>query len=265
MQYEDSEEAETSLQNMVRLTTRDVRYRVGEGLHAKDQPMGALRAADWAMRYVSEAADQFPQRARWDCKKGCSFCCHVVVSVTPLEVFRLGSRFDALVPERGPAVDRLRARLARSQPFTYEQLLDQGMACGLLGADGACSVYAERPSACRALASFNVKGCEASIGRPGDQPEGQVSIDLPLHSLGQAVSIGLRLACSDRGLETTRYELNEALLRALDTPDAAQRWLGGEQVFQGCMVADDPEDARVLGAAGRATADAVFGSNPPPP
>lgn len=264
MQPEDSEEAETSLQKMVRLTTRDVRYRVGEGLHDRDQPFGALLAVKWAMRYVSDAADRLPQRAQWHCKKGCSFCCYVVVSVTPLEVFRLAARFDDLFPDRGPAVERLRGRLARSRPFTYDQLLDQDMACGLLGADGVCSVYAERPSACRAFVSFDVKECEASMGQSADAPEGQVTLDLPLHSVGQAVSIGLRLACSDRGLETTRYELNAALMRALETQDAAARWLQGERIFQGCMVADDPDDAALLDVAAQVTADAVFGSNPPP-
>jgi hypothetical protein len=37
-------------------------------------------------------------------------------------------------------------------------------------------------------------------------------------------------------LDNTSYELHSVLQRALDTPDAAQRWVQGEDVFAGCTV-----------------------------
>jgi hypothetical protein len=36
-------------------------------------------------------------------------------------------------------------------------------------------------------------------------------------------------------LESKAYEFEAALLRALETLDAAERWARGEQIFTGCL------------------------------
>jgi hypothetical protein len=48
------------------------------------------------------------------------------------------------------------------------------------------------------------------------------------------VSYGLVEATAALGLEFARYELESAVLCALEMPDATARWLRGERVFAGC-------------------------------
>jgi hypothetical protein len=46
------------------------------------------------------------------------------------------------------------------------------------------------------------------------------------------MEIGVTRALKSAGLDANIYELNSALAAALETPDAAERWARGEQVFQ---------------------------------
>jgi hypothetical protein len=50
----------------------------------------------------------------------------------------------------------------------------------------------------------------------------------------QGVERGLEEALDSARLDAHVYELNSALVTALDTPDAPERWIEGEDVFAGC-------------------------------
>jgi Fe-S-cluster containining protein len=82
------------------------------------------------------------------CGKGCSHCCHGPVEIWPHEA--------ALLVEiaRGAGKELDRARLERQGRYTADTWRRQpaaDRACVFLGADGACTVYAFRPNACRKL------------------------------------------------------------------------------------------------------------------
>src|SRR5690348_2428326 len=77
-----------------------------------------------------------------ECRRGCTFCCHVSVSVTPFEAIRI-----AAAMRRGAIPDR-RAAVADAEVGSRTPTLRTP--CPLL-VDGACSAYAIRPFACRAL------------------------------------------------------------------------------------------------------------------
>lgn len=82
------------------------------------------------------------------CGKGCSHCCHEAVEIWPQEAALLVERMRA----SGRALDR--ARLERQSRYTVETWRQQPMAdkaCVFLGDDGACTVYDDRPNACRKL------------------------------------------------------------------------------------------------------------------
>jgi hypothetical protein len=100
--------------------------------------------------------------------------------------------------------------------------------CGLLVAN-ACSVYVARPSACRGLTSISVKTCER--GYNGEE----VSVQTPAvwTEIRQAHNQAMWAALSASGLPAHSYELNHAMLVALENPDAESRWLKGEDVFAG--------------------------------
>lgn len=75
------------------------------------------------------------------CKIGCSACCHMNVSVTSVEAERLGA-----VIGRKP-VDILQTIHHPIGEFS-------GQACPFLSTAGSCSIYVDRPLACRKHASF---------------------------------------------------------------------------------------------------------------
>ena len=56
-----------------------------------------------------------------------------------------------------------------------------------------------------------------------------------LHEKRNVIQIDVAIVVQS-GLVGNTYELHSALLRALDTPDVAERWARGEDVFAGCKV-----------------------------
>ena len=82
------------------------------------------------------------------CRKGCALCCHGPVEIWPQEA--------ALLVEftRAAGIELDQARLERQSRYTMDTWRRQpavDKACGFLGNDGACKVYAARPNACRKL------------------------------------------------------------------------------------------------------------------
>jgi len=82
------------------------------------------------------------------CRRGCAHCCHGPVEIWPQEAALLVE----IVREAGMELDK--ARLERQSRYTMDTWRRQpaaDTACVFLGADGACTVYASRPNACRKL------------------------------------------------------------------------------------------------------------------
>jgi uncharacterized protein len=75
------------------------------------------------------------------CAKGCASCCHMNVSITSAEADRLGK-----------AIGRKPATVSRSPRRSHEHFA--GQPCPFLSAEKGCSIYADRPLACRKHASF---------------------------------------------------------------------------------------------------------------
>lgn len=72
------------------------------------------------------------------CRKGCTACCHVELTLSPVEAARVRLFLAAL-----PAQRRTELRARASTPPTA------GGPCAMLDADGGCAIYAERPLVCR--------------------------------------------------------------------------------------------------------------------
>jgi hypothetical protein len=108
--------------------------------------------------------------------------------------------------------------------------------CALQGADHVCCVFARRPLRCRPLHALSVMRArrerdEVESCLPGDDMEA------PRHEewVAKGIEIGLTRALKSAGLDANLYELNSALATALGTPDAAERWARGEDVFQSTL------------------------------
>ena len=46
-----------------------------------------------------------------------------------------------------------------------------------------------------------------------------------------------------KGIDVKRYELNSAVLCALTTPNVAEKWLDGQDVFRDCLIDRQPQTA----------------------
>lgn len=166
------------------------------------------------------------------CKKGCSHCCYTWVSVSAPEALYIAK----LVRSRGNAVME-KVRLAHGQTKDYDfNSRSQPFPCPLLDGDN-CSIYEHRPKVCRLAASGDSAICERSYHYVTDEEIPMPMMYLYGRSLyGLALTVGLRHA----GLPYHGYEFNAALVRALETDRAEQRWLAGEDIFVG--IHQDPED-----------------------
>lgn len=139
------------------------------------------------------------------CQKGCAACCRMLVPVSPPEAFALKTMVDALPVERRTILlnklhsararleetgllTRLRALLERDTPLTDEDMEPINrdyyalrMACPFLE-DEACSIYEDRPAACR----------ELLVTTPADLCEDL--INNPVHPLPAPMRVGTVLA-----------------------------------------------------------------------
>ena len=114
-------------------------------------PAGPSRAR-WVHALVEEAQASFAANqpgimAQVRCGKGCAHCCHLWVGITRDEADLLAARVRA-----GTAhADEARLELQRhwSSPLDFIGKPVAQAACVFLGPEGACSVYEDRPSACR--------------------------------------------------------------------------------------------------------------------
>ena len=99
---------------------------------------------------LEKFANQQPEVARAvRCGKGCAHCCRIWVGVTRDEAALLAER----VREGSVHPDRRRLELQRSltDPADFIGRPLEDASCAFLGTDGACLVYADRPSICRTV------------------------------------------------------------------------------------------------------------------
>jgi len=162
------------------------------------------------------------------CHRGCSHCCHTWVSAFPPEILATAK----LLRARGEAVMAM-VRVAHDQTKAYDfETRDQHPTpCPLLDQD-LCSIYDARPVNCRLAASADAGICARTYHNLT-----QENVPTPLMNIvarsayGFALVAGLRKA----GLPYETYEWNAGLNRALETTEAEQRWLAGENIFAGIL------------------------------
>jgi len=131
--------------------------------------------------------------------------------------------------ERGELLARLRKRVEERLGWAMDERWARRRFCIFLREDRHCGIYPIRPLSCRGYSSLSRSTCEDAFAGQVDQ--------VPVHGLVQdsatGVMEGLMEATTALGLEWEKYELESAVLRALEVPDAAERWLRGERVFAG--------------------------------
>ena len=200
---------------------------------------GDVRAvADVAAAAMQAAEEAFAEAQRdpavkqavsgLHCRKYCAHCCYKSVSVTPTEVVHLAEHVKATL--RPKALAKLKARLRqlddKTRGMTPVERARARLPCALL-VGRLCIAHPARPASCRGFNSRDVRACEQSVR--------QRDVRIPVFRLQYQIFAeahrGLRQGLADAGLAAPHLELTAALRIALDTPDAAARWLAGEPVF----------------------------------
>ncbi len=171
---------------------------------------------------------EFGRRAaKIECRRGCSFCCHLNVTASVLEAVQIAAAMRS-----GSRADLERSVFAASDAHSG---LDAGSrlahksACPLLVL-GACSMYEARPRACRALVSVSAQACERHFNADGKAADPAPSLVTP-RLIASGFVTGEIAAMQDLGLAGHLVELTAALAVLLRDRTALARWLAGEDVF----------------------------------
>lgn len=186
----------------------------------------ASQAAGLAQALAERSLKAHPPRIEIACRKGCAYCCHLMVAVTAPEAFRIA----ALIRKGVPGLDATTVK-AKAKPLigvAHPARVGAKLACPLL-VDGDCGVYDVRPLTCRQTTSRSLDACiDEFEGRDRTGSIEASSVHLAHASNAHVILLGAMRAA---GLSTTAYELAAALDAILESPDAEARWLAGEDVL----------------------------------
>lgn len=146
-----------------------------------------------------------PDGARVTCKRGCSACCRLHVSVIEPE-----ARLAAMAAEDAGwqiDVDRARRQASANDTDAWRELPDDLRACVFLTEAGECAIYEHRPMACRKYMVVNDPVDCDSVLKPG-------------HEVAQLMSPDAEIAFS-AALEVFEYGTLPAMLLAEIEGDAS--------------------------------------------
>jgi hypothetical protein len=192
-------------------------------------PTRASKAAEKAHEFFETSIRRNASGTRIDCTKGCVFCCYVSVSALAPEVFLVANAIRAQhASDLGARIAAIRTVERATHRLSDFERMQRKLPCALLE-NKACSVYTARPSPCRGVASSSVRACERAFGGAAVQ----IPTPIAWNTLRNAELQALMAALTAVDLPAESYELNEAVVVALDDPGAEARWLKGEDVFAG--------------------------------
>lgn len=178
-----------------------------------------------AQQTIDEVAAGAPQ---FGCKSGCAWCCYQSVEATIPEAILVAAQLAD--PD-----DRRRATvLANAAAFRGKSEAERrrtGKPCAFL-VDSRCSVYEDRPLACRGMMAADSAACRAAQeAAAAGQPERPVELFAFAQYFILGDQAGMRGILRDMGLQDDLVELTQAVAAILADPGLIERWLAGERVF----------------------------------
>jgi len=179
----------------------------------------AVQFSSHAQKQVDQARDEVVRKGvRFDCKKGCAWCCHFAVDAFPQEAFRIARELKTR-GDTAASVSALETYVERTKDIASFR---RNVPCPFL-VDAACSIYTVRPMMCRKCNSLDVEKCKDPDAVVPENPE-------LTHKTG-AIMHGTINGYARNKLSTQARGLAASVLRALTDATAEQRWFAGEDVF----------------------------------
>jgi Fe-S-cluster containining protein len=166
------------------------------------------------------------------CRSGCSFCCHLRVTVAPHEAIALFRYLRSQIP--APLAQEIEQRVLANAdqiaPMTEEQDLSTNVKCAFL-VDGACSAYRARPMACALHHSLAVDACEHLYENPADFSVGIRKLKV-IEDTKTATQAGTTQALEGLGLSDAPMELHTAVAAILRDQSLIARWRSGRPLLK---------------------------------
>jgi Fe-S-cluster containining protein len=189
-----------------------------------------------AQQTIDEVAANAPKLG---CKSGCAWCCYQSVEATIPEAILVAAE---LADPDDPRRHRILQNAAWFRGLSEHDRRRTGKPCALLGADNRCSVYENRPLACRAMMASDGEAChraQLAAVQGGEDPPVEVFLYAQYFIRGDQA--GLRGILRDMGLQDDPVELTQAVAAFLEDPELIDRWLAHERIF-GPEMAPPPLD-----------------------
>lgn len=120
----------------------------------------------------------------------------------------------------------------RTTDMDHERFESAGVTCPLLDENDSCAVFAVRPMHCRGWCLTSGEDGDRCL--LGNDSRDAHACDTHTKTVTSGAEDGLCRGIESAGLDGNVYELNSALVAALDTPAGAERWADGESVFEQC-------------------------------
>ncbi|MGY8769094.1 MAG: YkgJ family cysteine cluster protein [Pirellulales bacterium] len=175
-----------------------------------------------------------------ECGAGCSACCFTVaVDVTAIEALACAEYLTSCVglEEVNVIKNRLNKLTQRRRLMSDEQRRKTKLRCGLLDEQGLCQVYPVRPLICAGVFSLDQSACNEAASAVGEE-EKCIPLDRPAKVGTMGISAALQQALVKKKLDGNLYELNSAVLCGLETENAMERFLQGEDIFRDAICTD---------------------------
>ncbi len=179
------------------------------------------------------------------CHKGCPSCCTLRVMVLAPEVFMMASFLRVAAPVlQSHGIDllqKLRDADAATRGLDDAARVALRRRCAFL-VKGVCLIHRMRPLACRGHASHDKRAClDAVAGRIDEVP-----FSGPHKVVRVLVQSALQAALRNQRLAWGAYELNHALVLALDNDHAGSEWLAGGDPLAAAAI--DTEEREAMAA-----------------
>lgn len=196
--------------------------------------------ADACHEHATRFLEELPEASKVACRKGCSYCCHQPATVFAFEAIRIAHALSVSLSDHQLKAlkKKMKARVNGLRGASVRKNVESRTACPLLGPEGQCSIYADRPLTCRMAHSFAVRRCRLSFEK------GRVEISIPislewLSGISGIIEAAFEQLPQKFQLDGNLYELCSAVLKALDDPRAELKWAQGNlSVFANCIKDD---------------------------
>lgn len=196
-------------------------YRLGEQAAREIQNEKKLFEAIETMYF---SIDQFieslltmgkKQSVTIDCRKGCSWCCHQPVFANTYELRYLAAyiKNNLKKTEQRKVYQQAVEKNDRTCKLTEKEALNYKHRCPLLK-DGACTVYAARPLACRIYLSMNADSCYQFYKYPNNTDNYPALLGFPLRA-GRMMNEGFFAALKENAIFSHELTLEEGLVNFL--------------------------------------------------